>query len=32
MRDIAKVRGIRSLSAGIAADIMKYDFDRAMIS
>ena len=32
LRDIAKVRGIRSLTAGIAADIMKYEFDRAMIS
>ncbi len=32
MHDIAKVRGIRSLSAGIAADIMKYEFDRALIS
>jgi Lrp/AsnC family transcriptional regulator, leucine-responsive regulatory protein len=32
LRDIAKVRGIRSLTAGIAADILKYEFDRAMIS
>jgi Lrp/AsnC family transcriptional regulator, leucine-responsive regulatory protein len=32
LRDIAKVRGIRSLTAGIAADIIKYEFDRAMIS
>ena len=32
LRDIAKVRGIRALTAGIAADIMKYEFDRALIS
>jgi Lrp/AsnC family transcriptional regulator, leucine-responsive regulatory protein len=32
LRDIAKVRGIRSLTAGIAADIIKYEFDRAQIS
>jgi Lrp/AsnC family transcriptional regulator for asnA, asnC and gidA len=32
LRDIAKIRGIRSLSAGIAADIIKYDFDRAQIT
>ena len=31
-RDIPKVRGIRNLSAGIAADIIKYDFDVARIA
>src|SRR5580700_933458 len=32
LRDIAKIRGIRALAAGIAADVIKYDFDRAQIS
>ncbi|HTT42795.1 MAG TPA: AsnC family transcriptional regulator [Steroidobacteraceae bacterium] len=32
LRDVAKIRGIRALSAGIAADIIKYDFDRAQIA
>jgi Lrp/AsnC family transcriptional regulator for asnA, asnC and gidA len=32
LRDVAKIRGIGSLSAGIAADVIKYDFDRAQIT
>jgi Lrp/AsnC family transcriptional regulator for asnA, asnC and gidA len=32
LRDVAKIRGIRALSAGIAADVIKYDFDRAQIA
>jgi Lrp/AsnC family transcriptional regulator for asnA, asnC and gidA len=32
LSDIGKIRGIRALSAGIAADVIKYDFDRAQIS
>ncbi|HXO16294.1 MAG TPA: Lrp/AsnC family transcriptional regulator [Steroidobacteraceae bacterium] len=32
LRDLAKIRGIRALAAGIAADVIKYDFDRALIS
>jgi Lrp/AsnC family transcriptional regulator for asnA, asnC and gidA len=32
LRDVAKIRGIRTLSAGIAADVIKYDFDRAQIA
>ena len=32
LRDLAKIRGIRALAAGIAADVIKYDFDRAPIS
>ena len=32
LKDIAKIRGICTLSAGIAADIIKYDFDRAQIA
>jgi Lrp/AsnC family leucine-responsive transcriptional regulator len=32
LQDIAKIRGIRTLSAGIAADVIKYDFDRAQIA
>jgi Lrp/AsnC family transcriptional regulator, leucine-responsive regulatory protein len=32
LRDIAKIRGIRTLAAGIAADVIKYDFDRAQIA
>lgn len=32
LQDIAKIRGIRTLAAGIAADVIKYDFDRAQIS
>ena len=31
LRDMAKIRGIRTLAAGIAADVIKYDFDRAPI-
>ena len=31
VRDIAKVAGIRSLSAGIAADVIKFEFDRTKI-
>jgi len=32
LRDVARIRGIRALTAGIAADVIKYDFDRAQIS
>ena len=32
LRDVAQIRGIRSLTAGIAADVIKYDFDRAQIA
>jgi Lrp/AsnC family leucine-responsive transcriptional regulator len=32
LRDLAKIRGIRALAAGIAADVIKYDFDRALIA
>ena len=32
LRDIGKIRGIRALSAGIAADVIKYDFDRAQMT
>jgi Lrp/AsnC family leucine-responsive transcriptional regulator len=32
MQDVAKIRGIGTLSAGIAADVIKYDFDRAQIT
>jgi len=32
LRDLARIRGIRTLAAGIAADVIKYDFDRAPIS
>ena len=32
LRDVAKIRGIRTLAAGIAADVIKYDFDRAQIA
>lgn len=32
LRDVAKIRGIRTLAAGIAVDIIKYDFDRAQIA
>ncbi|HTD31239.1 MAG TPA: Lrp/AsnC family transcriptional regulator [Steroidobacteraceae bacterium] len=32
LRDIAKIRGIRALAAGIAADVIKYDFDRAQMA
>jgi Lrp/AsnC family transcriptional regulator for asnA, asnC and gidA len=32
LQDVAKIRGIGSLSAGIAADVIKYDFDRAQIT
>ena len=31
LQDVAKIRGIRTLAAGIAADVIKYDFDRAQI-
>lgn len=32
MRDLAKVRGIRSVAAGIAVDVVKFDFDVAPIA
>jgi Lrp/AsnC family transcriptional regulator, leucine-responsive regulatory protein len=32
LRDLARIRGIHTLAAGIAADVIKYDFDRAPIS
>ena len=32
LRDIARVRGIRNLTAGLAANVIKYEFDRAHIS
>jgi Lrp/AsnC family transcriptional regulator for asnA, asnC and gidA len=32
LRDVAKIRGIRTLAAGIAADVIKYEFDRAQIA
>ena len=32
LRDLAKIRGIRTLAAGIAADVIKYDFDRVQIA
>jgi Lrp/AsnC family leucine-responsive transcriptional regulator len=32
LRDLAKIGGIRTLAAGIAVDVIKYDFDRAPIS
>jgi|SRR5215469_2964398 len=32
LRDVAKIRGIRTLTAGIAADVIKYDFDRAQMA
>jgi Lrp/AsnC family transcriptional regulator, leucine-responsive regulatory protein len=32
LQDIAKIRGIRALAAGIAADVIKYDFDRAQMA
>jgi DNA-binding Lrp family transcriptional regulator len=32
LRDLGKIRGIGTLAAGIAADVIKYDFDRAPIS
>jgi Lrp/AsnC family leucine-responsive transcriptional regulator len=32
LQDIAKIRGIRTLAAGIAADVIKYDFDRAQMT
>ena len=32
LRDLAKIRGIGSLAAGIAAQVIKYDFDRAPIT
>ena len=30
--DIAKVQGIRSLTAGVAADVIKFEFDRTKIT
>ena len=32
LRDMAKIRGIRALAAGIAVDVIKYDFDRVQIA
>jgi Lrp/AsnC family transcriptional regulator, leucine-responsive regulatory protein len=32
LRDLARIRGIRTLAVGIAADVIKYDFDRAPLS
>lgn len=32
MRELTKVRGIRSLAAGIAVDVIKFDFDVAPIA
>jgi Lrp/AsnC family leucine-responsive transcriptional regulator len=32
LQDIGKIRGIRALAAGIAADVIKYDFDRAQMA
>ena len=32
LRDLAKIRGIGTLAAGIAAQVIKYDFDRAAIT
>jgi Lrp/AsnC family transcriptional regulator for asnA, asnC and gidA len=32
LRDVAKVRGIHSIAASVAADIVKYNFDQAFIS
>jgi Lrp/AsnC family transcriptional regulator, leucine-responsive regulatory protein len=32
LRDVAKIRGIGTLSAGLAADVIKYDFDRAQMA
>jgi Lrp/AsnC family leucine-responsive transcriptional regulator len=32
LRDLAKIRGIGTLAAGIAADVIKYDFDRAQMT
>jgi len=32
LRDLAKIRGIGALAAGIAVEVIKYDFDRAPIS
>jgi Lrp/AsnC family transcriptional regulator, leucine-responsive regulatory protein len=32
LQDIAKIRGIRALAAGIAADVIKYDFDRVQMA
>jgi Lrp/AsnC family transcriptional regulator, leucine-responsive regulatory protein len=32
LQDVAKIRGIGALSAGIAAEVIKYDFDRAQIT
>ena len=32
LRDLAKIRGIGTLAAGIAAQVIKYDFDRAPIT
>jgi Lrp/AsnC family transcriptional regulator, leucine-responsive regulatory protein len=32
LRDVAKVRGIKSLAASVAADVVKFNFDQAFIS
>ena len=32
LHEIGKIRGIRTLAAGIAANVIKYDFDRAQIA
>jgi Lrp/AsnC family transcriptional regulator for asnA, asnC and gidA len=32
LRDVAKVRGIRSLSASVAADVVKFNFDQAFLA
>jgi Lrp/AsnC family transcriptional regulator, leucine-responsive regulatory protein len=32
LQDVGKIRGIRTLTAGIAANVIKYDFDRAQIA
>ena len=32
LRDLGKIRGIGTLAAGIAAQVIKYDFDRAAIT
>lgn len=32
LQDIARVQGIRSLTAGIAADVIKFEFDRTKIT
>jgi len=32
LRDVARVRGIKSLAASVAADVVKFNFDQAFIS